>query len=230
MTVRKLEIYGDSVLRGVMYDTDRKRYTLCGTRADALNALCERGIETKNYSRMGATVGKGLELLTKNLPEDARGTAVLLEYGGNDCDFDWSAVSENPRGTFEPHTPRDEFLAGYRKMVDLIRARGGTPILSSLVPIDAEKYFSWISAGRKGENILAWLGDVSMLARWQEQYSRTVERLAYELNVPLLDFRAAFLTAHNYPALLCADGIHPTEEGHGIINRVLERVELGIGN
>ncbi len=218
---RKLEIYGDSILRGVTYDSARGRYTLCKERSETIDGL---GVEARNYSRLGATVTKGVELVEKNVIANEKGTVVLLEYGGNDCDFDWDSVSEDPEGTFSPHTPDGEFRSSYNRMIDRIADAGADPVIATLVPLDAEKYMNWIARGRSYENILRWLGDVTMLARWQEQYNRILEWLAFERSVPLFDLRGVFLTSRNYRDLICDDGIHPSEEGHRVINEQLRRL------
>lgn len=225
--MKKLEIYGDSILRGVTYSAETGRYGLfCKDRFADLHG---QGIETKNNSRMGATVDRGLELLKKNLGEDASGTVVIFEYGGNDCDYKWADVSENPDGEFLPNTPADVYTETYREAISYARARGAAPVIASLVPIDAEKYMRWITKNLNYENILRWLGDVSMLSRWQEYYSRTAERLAYETGAPLLDLRSTFLLSHDYKSLLCEDGIHPTEKGHAMIDAAIARFVKKIG-
>ncbi len=212
---KKLGLYGDSILRGVTYDSARGRYTLCRERSETIDNL---GVEARNYSRLGATVAKGVELIEKNVTENEKGTVVLLEYGGNDCDFEWEAVSKNPEGTFTPHTPEDEFRSYYRRMIDRIFSAGAKPVIATLVPLDAEKYMNWISRGRSYENILRWLGDVTALARWQEKYNSILECIAREKSVALLDIRTAFLSSGAPGALICDDGIHPSEEGHRLIN------------
>ena len=217
--MKKLEIYGDSILRGVTYSAETERYGLFSKDRFAELAAC--GIETKNNSRMGATVDRGLDMLKRNLGEDAAGTVVLLEYGGNDCDYKWADVSANPDGTFLPNTPEDVYTETYREAVAYAKSRGAIPVIASLVPIDAEKYMRWITKNLNYENILRWLGDVSMLSRWQEYYSHLAERLAYEHHCPLLDLRRSFLLTHDYKSMICEDGIHPTRLGHELIDREL---------
>ncbi len=216
---KHLEIYGDSILRGVTYSAENGRYGLC--RKDRFSELTEAGIITKNNSRMGATIARGLALLRQNLKESAADTVVLLEYGGNDCDYPWADVSNDPGGAFSPNIPEDRYVDMYKEAIEYTRSRGARPVIASLVPIDAEKYMKWITKNLNYENILRWLGDVSMLSRWQEYYSRTAERLAYETGTPLLDLRSAFLLSHDYKSLLCDDGIHPTERGHALIDKTI---------
>ncbi len=214
--IKRLEIYGDSILRGVTYSADTGRYDLFSKNRFA--ELAAAGIETENHSRMGATVVRGLTMLKRNLKESAEGTVVLLEYGGNDCDYTWAEVARDPHGDYLPHVSMDLYADTYREAIRFVRERGAIPVISSLVPIDAEKYMDWITRNLNYENVLSWLGDVSMLSRWQENYNRTVERLAYETHTPLLDLRSLFLLSHDYKSILCADGIHPTAKGHARID------------
>lgn len=121
-------------------------------------------------------------------------------------------------GSFLPHIPEQTIPCScYRYAVELARSKGAEVVLLPLVPIDAKKYFSWISRDKNADNILQWLGDVSMLSRWQEHYSRLVEGLAEELRCPIIDIRRDFLLSHQFETLLCSDGIHPTPAGHEMI-------------
>lgn len=212
--MKKLELYGDSILKGVVYQSDVGRYRLC--RSPRLTALEDDGVAVCNHSRMGATIHRGVRSLERQGPcsED---TLVVLEYGGNDCDYNWAEIAANPEGTFLPHTPEKAFLAGYRNAVEMARRKGAQVAMLSLIPIDAEKYFSWISRSLNKENILRWLGDVSMLSRWQEYYNHLVEGLAKSMGCPLIDVRRDFLMSHQFGSLLCDDGIHPTPAGHDLI-------------
>lgn len=223
--MKKLEIYGDSILRGVMYCAESGRYDLCTKNRFA--SLTQMGVEIKNNSRMGATVARGFELLRRNLQKGAEGSVVLLEYGGNDCDYHWADVSADPCGSFEPNTPEEQFVSTYRDMIDYVREAGATPVIASLVPIDADKYMNWISRDLNYQNILHWLGDTSMLSRWQEYYNHLAEKIAYQCHCPLLDLRSAFLLTHDYKSMLCEDGIHPTRQGHALIDRKIQEFCAG---
>lgn len=218
--MKHIELYGDSILKGVTYEETQDRYQLC--HRPQLDALCKKGYTVKNHSRMGATIHKGISTLERrDRYED--GTVVILEYGGNDCDFNWSQIAENPTGCFTPNTPEKEFLENYGHAVKLAREKGAHVAILSLVPIDADKYFSWICKNKNADNIFRWLGDISMLSRWQEYYSRLVESLADKLHCPLIDIRRDFLLSHRFEKLLSADGIHPTQLGHDMIgNRIAQ--------
>ena len=212
--MKHLEIYGDSILKGVMYIAEQGRYRLW--KSPKLEQLVQEGYAIENHSRMGATIERGIASLERH-GKYAENTTVVLEYGGNDCDYDWSRIAEDPHGSFLPHIPEQTFMQRYRYAVELARSKGAEVVLLPLVPIDAKKYFSWISRDKNADNILQWLGDVSMLSRWQEHYSRLVEGLAEELRCPIIDIRRDFLLSHQFETLLCSDGIHPTPAGHEMI-------------
>ena len=190
--MKKLKIYGDSILKGVMYSEELKRYRLYGYRFDELAA---RGVEVENNCKMGATVDKGFEIMRDTLSDCGKDTVVVMEFGGNDCDYNWKAVSENPDIPHFCNTPEDKFIETYRKAIKYALDRGADVRVCTLVPIESGKFMDWITRGLSYDTILGWLGDVNMLARWQEYYSRLSERVAAEAGVPVLDLRTAFLRA-----------------------------------
>jgi lysophospholipase L1-like esterase len=53
-------------------------------------------------------------------------------------------------------------------------------------------------------------------------YSLEVNKLAMALSVPLIDIRSHFLKRKDYSDLICADGIHPNQEGHRLITNAID--------
>lgn len=219
MNFKKVDIYGDSILRGVMYDEDSCSYKL--RDGYKLECLSEKGIEVRNNCRIGATIEKGKDALEKKLSECDKSTLVILEFGGNDCDYEWKSISEAPSAEHLPHLEPEKFIATYSEAIKTAKERGATVALASLVPVDCKKYMKWISRNLSYDNILGWLGDESMLFRWQEYYNHLVENLAREFGCEFIDLRREFLLSHAFPKLLCADGIHPTQAGHEIIEKTI---------
>lgn len=223
--MKRIIMYGDSILRGITYSSEQRRHRLC--TGYKFPSLSELGYEVINHARMGATVERGAPLLDATLTQDiCQGSVVLLEYGGNDCDYDWSAISADPSGIYLPKTPEDTFLQVYGQVIETARERGATVLLSSLIPIDAGRYLSVITHERSYDNILSWLGDASMLYRFHEHYNALVHTLARRYHCPLLDVREQFLLSHNYKKLIAEDGIHPTDEGHDLIEAAIRQYLL----
>jgi lysophospholipase L1-like esterase len=210
--MRSYCIIGDSIGRGIVWDEEKAKY--CSIAAELAAGVHSR---IKNVAVMGATVEKGLQLVRRQEHYLPGYDAVLLEFGGNDCDYDWKAVSTDPKGSHRPKTPLSEFLSGYTEIVDRIRTAGAEPIVLSMPPLEPTRYLDWISKGCSKANILQWLGSADTIYRWQEMYNLQVMALSRRLCVPFIDFRSIFLSNHHYSDWLCLDGIHPNWEGYTVI-------------
>ena len=209
-------VYGDSILRGVRFQDGR--YVIDHSWETTLAETF--GLQVTNRSRFGNTIGKAMPRIEKDseTPCDAEEYA-LMELGGNDCDYDWAAVSDAPEASHDCKTPPELFLEYYRRAIRLLKESGRRVVLATLPPVSSERYLRFICRdGLSRENIVRWLGDVEHIYRWQESYSGMVDRLAREERVPVIDLRGAFLRDQRRPeALLCADGIHPSMEGQSLI-------------
>lgn len=215
-------MFGDSIGKGVVFDSIRGRYTLLKNSFTNLFSL-KTGVKVENYSKFGCTITKGKKIIEQRLDKISTFPYTILEYGGNDCDFDWAAIAERPEDNHFPKTELEQFEACYSNIIDKVVSNGSQPVLLSLPPLDPQRYFSWISKDRNSANILKWLGDVHQIYRWQELYSLAVVKLAADKKIPILDIRSTFLQTKNYFNCLCEDGIHPNEEGHNLISEAINK-------
>jgi len=224
----KLCFFGDSIGKGVVYDPEKERYV---PSANSFVKLMEQEEDCRieNFSRYGCTVTRGMELMEKNTEKIEAADYVLLEFGGNDSDFDWKEISADPEAAHTPRTPIEVFTDTYKKAIEQIRKLGKIPVLLNLPPIDEKKYFRWISRGLSGENILKWLGgDAIYIYRWHEMYNAAVCDVCNATGTPMIDIRSAFLVRKDYTDYLCEDGIHPNEKGHRLIREAMGRATASI--
>ncbi|MEA5060415.1 MAG: SGNH/GDSL hydrolase family protein [Candidatus Pelethousia sp.] len=215
-------IYGDSIMKGATPEGG-SRYRSVLPRF--LPTLMEKyGLAVTNRARFGCTIDKGYAMLQKDLSAQiAPYHFALVEYGGNDCDYDWKAVAAAPDANHQPHTSIAEFLRTLEHMADELIQKGVKPLLMTLPPIDAERYLSFICRdGTNRENIVKWLGETQMIYRFQEMYSASILKLALHRGFPLVDVRPYFLDKHNYADLISIDGIHPSEEGYALIHTAFD--------
>ena len=215
MKITGISCWGDSIGKGVMYDAARGRYSIF---KDNIFELLKHtlSVPVENYALMGATAPHGARRMDK--AQLRPGSIAIIEYGGNDCDMPWQAISEEPDGEHNPRTPVRAFWDAMQYMIGRVRAAGATPVLVTPPPLDADRYFSWIARGRNAANILRYLGDVQRIYRWQEYYADQVREIADSTGCALLNIRDGFLAQRELPNLLCADGIHPNAEGYRLIN------------
>lgn len=225
--IKSVYLFGDSVGRGIILDSAGRYSPLADSFAPA--AAKKLGLDLVNKSRFGCTIGKGLEILRKCMDrrprpeqEDRAPEIAILEFGGNDCDFDWRAIAEAPRAEHFPATPLKAFGAAYRTAIGELKAMGFTPLAMTLPPLDPERYFRWFTkAGIDPAAVLEWLGDIGNIFLWHEGYDKEVRFQAEESGIPVIDIRKAFLAAPDYRRYLCEDGIHPNGEGHGLMKSVV---------
>ena len=214
-------------MRGVIFDGIKGKYTFLKNSFANIFGL-NTGIRVDNYAKFGCTISVGKNIIDKHTSKLSEYKYTALEFGGNDCDFDWAAVSERPDDLHLPKTPIAEFEELYSEVIDKVAANGSKPVLFTLPPLNAQRYFSWISKGLNAENILHWLGDVEHIYRWHEMYNLVVVKLASIKNISIIDIRKAFLESRNYLNLYCEDGIHPNEKGHALISNVINSYTLSM--
>lgn len=215
-----IRIFGDSIMQGVMYDGERDKYKL--RAGNKFQYLSEMGHEIKNTSKMGATILYGYKDLNSRLSKEEKPIDLLiLEYGGNDSNCNWQEVSDDPAALHLPAVSIDVYVDTYRKTIDAARKFAGKIAICTIPPIDSEKYFRFITKGCSAENILSWLGDRNFLYRFHESYNEKIPVIAEEMGVELIDLRRPFLLRRDFTELTGDDGIHPSEKGYELIDRII---------
>ena len=212
----KVLMLGDSVLKGIQVDETTRRY-VTRNEMDLPGLEAAFGLTIENKSRFGATSLHGEALLQRFLQKGAHWDAVVMDFGGNDCNYDWAAVAADPAGEHFPAVPPADFQENYRRLIRTVKANGMTPILMTLPPLIPQRFFDWWCADLDHEAVRRWLGDPCNIYAHQERYSRTVERLAWEEQVPLVDVRGEFLANGHLGQLMCLDGTHPNSAGQKLI-------------
>ncbi len=216
MGTRKVSVFGDSILKGAQ-PRQGGRYMVNNIGLDAVAE--EAGFSVQNFSKFGGTITKAWNYLQRFFPRiDA--DLVFMDFGGNDCDFDWEAIAESPLNIHRPNTEYFEFVDTYNNVVDYILRKRRVPVLSTLVPVQADQYIEYMCAekGLDRRNINRWLGgDVERLENHQRLYSDAVKGVASRMEIPYVDIRAAFESTGDVSALMCSDGIHPNSRGQAVI-------------
>lgn len=220
MTVQNISLWGDSIGKGVIYDEVRGRYAIL--KESCVNLLAGKlNCRIENHAVMGATAQDGMKRMNDAfLKKD--GVAVL-EFGGNDCDMPWKEISLSPRGAHRPKATVDEFEEALTALVHRVNDADMKAVLVTPPPLDAERYFAWVSRGLNADAILDFLGDVQHIYRWQERYAAAVRDVAMNTGSRLLDLRDAFLDVRCISDYYCLDGIHPNARGHELLARTAEK-------
>ncbi len=211
---KNITIWGDSILKGVIFDEQDGKYKVM--KNNSINSFAEiTGCSVKNNAYFGMTSTKAVNRISASIDKQTlnKDDIVIIEFGGNDCDFNWNEIAIRPEDAHQPKTTIENFKASLQNMIDMFKKKGVTPILMNLPPLEPERYFNWVSRGLNKENILHWLGDVAKIYRWQEAYNSAAEWIARQNDCRLLNVREGFLISNNYSSQFCVDGIHPNEKG-----------------
>ena len=216
-------LYGDSISRGVVYDEDKKKYGITKKSfASTLSKLLS--CTFYNASSFGNTLCRGIRNLQKDI-EKRNPNIVVMEFGGNDCDFCWDEVAMNPSGDHEPNTSVSTFQSKLLDTVQYLKATDIFPVLLTLPPLVSDRYWKWVSDNDCGKmkNILQWLGDVEQISRWQSMYNDAIVAIAEKTKSRWIDIRNAFLSTNRFENYMCVDGIHPNIEGQQLISSCILR-------
>ncbi|MDR1117159.1 MAG: SGNH/GDSL hydrolase family protein [Oscillospiraceae bacterium] len=226
----KINIYGDSIMKGTVIDEEYNYHFLMDKIVSELEGTYS--LEIKNRSHYGFTISKGERLLERDIQNGIGCDIALIEFGGNDCNFNWGDVSLSPDAEHKPRTDMDAFRRTYLQIIEKLKKVSVTPILMNLPPLDAEKYLGFlVKKGGDRNNILKWLGDAHMIYRFHELYSNAVSQIAEQTKTLFIDVRGRFLDKHNFGGLIGLDGIHPDIAGYKlIIGTIKEYIENNLGS
>jgi lysophospholipase L1-like esterase len=144
---------------------------------------------------------------------------VVLELGGNDADFDWRKVAENPTANHEPKTPIKEFSTLYKNAIEKLKKAGVCVVACTIVPIDSKRFFDKVigEIADKNKVLEFFNGDFNTIHRHQEMFNNEILKSAYAYGLPVIDLREKFLVSNDFETLMCLDGIHPNEKGQKTI-------------
>ena len=220
--IQNICIFGDSVAKGIVFDSVKNKYILL--KESFANIIQRRqNISISNYAKFGCTISMGNNILGRHEDKLSAFDFTILEFGGNDCDYNWAEISNQPFKMHLAKTPIKQFREEYIALIERVRQNGGVPILLTLPPIDSKRYFQWVSKGLNGKNILTYLGSVDAIYTWQGLYSTAVTEIAAVCKVSIIDIRSAFMEKQDYREYLCEDGIHPNSKGHLLISNAIDK-------
>ena len=216
--MNEIYLFGDSVSQGFILD-DQGRYHV--SRTGCIRLLKRRGYPIRSYAVHGYTVLQGLKTF-RGMPIEP-GSFCVIQFGGNDCDLDWDAVSEDPDSYHEGRVSLTEFRENLTSFVREARLRKLEPVLITPLALMSNRYFRWVSRERDADRILHYLrDDPESISRWQERYANVVREVSASEGCLLRDVRSWMLNRLEYPSLICEDGIHPNEAGHMLLADIID--------
>lgn len=221
---RKIAVWGDSILKGVIYDAHLQKYRIAKANSLAEPLGKNADFAIYNFARFGLTAPKALHMLESRMPEEEHFDVAFIELGGNDCDYNWEEVSKDPYKEHYPNTELSVYKQAVEAMIKRFIDRNIEPVILTLPPIDPYKYFAWITQnGLSSSAILKFLGHIRKIYTHQERYNLALMEVAAKHRLEIINLREIFLMQNNYTDFLCLDGIHVNEEGHLLMRQAITR-------
>ncbi|ALC82357.1 MULTISPECIES: SGNH/GDSL hydrolase family protein [Bacillus] len=215
----KIICFGDSLTRGVSYVKGRLRIIKDNypaylqelfSREEGFNAsVINKGVFNDNSDLL-------LKRLNKDVIEEHPDYAIVA-VGGNDCNFLWNEVAENPDKEHQPIVPLERYLENVKTIVTKLQSAGITPVILTLPPLDPVRYYTFIS-GNSGISISHWIGRMGGIEHWHGLYNRSLNKLIKELGVSKIDVRSALKKTGELIDFISDDGIHLTSKGYKVLS------------
>ncbi len=207
----KIVCFGDSLTRGVSFVKGRMRIlkenypAFLQQFASDHFTIINKGVFNDNSDLLLSRVEKDV---VAEHPD-----YVIINIGGNDCNFKWDEVVKNPEGEHQPIVPIERYMENLKKLILRIQETNSTPILMNLPPLDPVRYYKLL-AQTYGSSISHWISLQGGIEHWHGLYNRSLSSLAEQLNVLKIDVRTALKQSGNIKDFISDDGIHLTGEGY----------------
>ena len=168
--------------------------------------------------RIGTHSGRHNRWLDRMLKNTRPGDLVVLQYGGNYCQFDWPTVAAHPDIDHLPLLSFGQFREFFTTAIAKARAKGANVALLTLPTLLPQRYFSLVCRNLDRQAILHWLGDdACALNQWNEKYNDEIQSLGAQFQLPVIDINPAFLQHHYLDDCYAPDGMHPNAVGRSVI-------------
>ncbi|WP_449537511.1 SGNH/GDSL hydrolase family protein [Ferdinandcohnia sp. Marseille-Q9671] len=212
----KIVCFGDSLTRGVSFVKGRMRIL-----KENYPAFLQQFASDSNLT----VINKGVfndnsDLLLSRVEKDViaeQPDYVIINIGGNDCNFKWDEVAVNPEEEHQPIVPLERYVENLKQLVGKIRESNSTPILMTLPPLDPVRYYRLLSQ-KYGSSISHLIGLQGGIEHWHGLYNRSLTMLAEQLDVVKIDIRSAMNQSGDLLHFISDDGIHLTGEGYKTIS------------
>ncbi|BBN99024.1 SGNH/GDSL hydrolase family protein [Sporolactobacillus terrae] len=214
----KLICFGDSVTRGITFI--RGRFKIIRNNYPA---LLQRSLGEEDEVVNKGVFNDNSDLLIKRLDADVldeHPDLVLINIGGNDCNFHWDQVAKLPDSEHVPIVPLERYLSNLSVMIQRISESGALPVVLSLLPLDPARYYATLMK-HYSHSIGHWIGLCGGIEHWHGMYNRALKDFCDKSGVKLIDVRSAFKKKGSFSDLINEDGLHPTAKGYQVMAEIV---------
>jgi len=213
----RVGVMGEETLKGIIFDETTGRFRML---KDNFVSLCKKrlNVYVSNVARARSTVLTGKRYYGRYRANFSGCVYMFLMFGGNDCNYDWDAIAKEPNREHQPACSLELFREKYTALITEIKRDGIMPVLLSLPPVNANRYYHEICKKRSEKAIRFWMNsDIDYIRRWHEMYNLAIFNIGLDFEIPVFDITSPFFAQRNADDYLCLDGVHPNAAGHQLI-------------
>jgi lysophospholipase L1-like esterase len=214
----KLICFGDSVTRGITFV--RGRFKII---RENYPALLQKILGEEDEVINKGVFNDNSDLLVKRLDHDVldeHPDVVLINIGGNDCNFPWDQVAKLPDSEHVPIVPLDRYLSNISLLIQRITETGAMPVILNLLPLDPARYYQSLMK-HYSHSIGHWISMCGGIEHWHGMYNRSLKELCERTGAKFVDVRSAFKQKGAFSELINEDGLHPTAKGYKALAEIV---------
>lgn len=215
---KRYYVFGDSMMRGVMPDETGSYHASELIGFPEIAEKCE--IEIINYAMPTFTTERVLGWAQSTMARIDKPDAVIIECGGNDCDYDWKIFTESAGTELKHRRDLEHFSNDYEELISFFENMN-VPVIAAMTPhIATGKYLSHlkeVSADiQKYSNSLP---SVKLMKMAYNEYEKRMYEIANRHNCDIIVLQNKFDQVADSEDYFSADGMHPNERGYQLIGQ-----------
>ncbi len=217
--MKKIAVFGDSILKGAVTGYSDHLFDILPENSLTI-AQKSLDFELFNDSVFGSTIAKSQRRLNKYFEKGEKADIIIIESGGNDCDYDWLQFIKDPDMKVPvQRTPLADFMGILDEMVQTVKQNGAVPVVMTMPSLVADRWYNHITRNLDESariKIDSFLGEnpADTLGKNHEIYNLNLAEYCREKDLFTVDMRKAMLESGEYRSMMCQDGIHPNEKGY----------------
>lgn len=213
---KKYYVFGDSMMRGVMPDEAGNYHASELIGFPEIANECD--IEIMNYAMPTFTTDRVLGWAQSTMARIEKPDAVIIECGGNDCDYDWKVFTESEGNTLLHRRSLDDFSKDYDELISYFDEQG-IPVIAAMTPhIATSKYLSHLQdVSEDIQRYYKQLPSVKAMKMAYKDYEDKMFEIANRHNCEIIVLQDKFKKLPDAEDYFSSDGMHPNEKGYRLI-------------
>jgi len=184
----------------------------------------EFGIEICNYAMPTFTTERVLDWAQSTMERVAAPDFVIIECGGNDCDYDWKTLVESEGKVIRHRRSLEQFKKDYENLIRFFHGMR-IPVIAAITPhISTPKYLLHLqNVDERIKNLGEFLPTVKQMRMEYKTYEDQMYAIAKQYKCDIIELQEYFEPLERPEEFFSSDGMHPNEKGYALIGNSFKK-------